>query len=329
MRPLTLTEIEARYNISKEELNDFINEHRPDFPPGCKYFKTQIFNVPLIEYLDKAFNINPDDENSDEAKIQLLTAENSDLKAQIEAWKDRCQTIKNELISSKNELRDFEDKFLSLQDNVSAGNKQVVDKLRNENDTLKNQVANFDKLKGEQLALKDARIKELEEQVADLEESIMSNAALSTEKMKFELRASNLDKKVIELNKKLSSFSDEKKVLENEISNLKESKVITENQVIELEGALGGLIKSILGTVADARIKLESVDKTITTIPSEIKEEVATFPAVEEAPAPIEESETIDTSITAASIYEKNEIRQDDDESEGADATPPSIPSSF
>ena len=339
-RPLTLTELEARYNKPKKELLKFFNEHHSEFPPGYKIIDTKAFNIPMVEYLDTVFDVTEDESSKDEAKIQLLTAENSELKNQIEKLKKSNQAKDKELTASKNDLKDMEDKFLEYQDHATAGTKQMVDKLRNENEILKNQVSNFEQLKAEQLATKDARINELKNLVADLEDMVSTNASLTEEKMKFELKSKQLNEKYLNLQKTIDNFSTEKALLENEISRLKENKTYVENEVTELQGTLNGLIKSIATLIGDAKLKLDGVDKTVTTIP-EIKEkrELKEGHSVP-APATIDlENETasdsaaVEETVTASApenheTHEAFEIRQDEDETEGADASTP-FPGSF
>lgn len=341
MKPLVLTELEARYNKSKEDIMSYVREHASEFPQGSKYTKTYLFNIPLIEALDNAFNIHPEDEASqEETKIQLLTAKITDLKGQVNKLKESYQAKDKELTVSQNDLKDMEDKFLKFQDSASAGAKQMVDKLRNENEILKSQVANFNKLKAEQLAAKDDRINELKDLVAELEDIVKTNSNLSDEKMKFELKSKQLSEKYLQSQKTIENFSTERTNLENEILKLKESNTYTENEVTELQGTLNGLIKSIATLIGDAKLKLDGVDKTVTTIP-EIKEkrelkEVHSVPA----PATIDlDDETASDSAaveeTVASpapenheTHEAFEIRQDEDETEGTDAATP-FPGSF
>ena len=321
MKALTVQEVKARYGLSKQELSNFLAEHKDKMPPGCKRIPTEVFNAPLIEFMDEKLGFQPDNE---EANMQLVASENEDLKKQINKLKESYQVKENELRSSQNELRDMEDKFINLQDSASAGNKQMIEKLRGENDTLKSKLANFENLKAEQLAVKDKRINELEELTADLKEIVDSNASLTDEKMKAELKVTSLTQKLLAQDDKISKSSAEKKALENEISRLKESKVITENDVVELQGTLNALIKSILGSITEAKLKKKKEKKTVTTIP-EIKE---VHHSVIEEPEVVSISETVKPETKAAPTFA--EIRQDEDnESEEDAAAFPRTPSSF
>ena len=325
MKALTVQEVKARYGLSKQELSNFLAEHKDKMPPGCKRIPTEVFNAPLIEFMDEKLGFQPDNEEAKkEANMQLVASENEDLKKQINKLKESYQVKENELRSSQKELRDMEDKFLHLQDSASAGNRQMIDKLRGENDMLKSKLANFENLKAEQLAVKDKRINELEELTADLKEIVDSNASLTDEKMKAELKVTSLTQKLLAQDDKISKSSAEKKALENEISRLKESKVITENDVVELQGTLNALIKSILGSITEAKLKLEGAEKTVTTIP-EIKE---VHHSVIEEPEVVSISETVKPETKAAPTFA--EIRQDEDnESEEDAAAFPRTPSSF